>query len=140
MRGRAEGEISGGPAGHGRNPEGEDATGNANWVEQLADGINNYSTTCRHDSEQTLTEDYNDDDDDEAERVPNYWFSVRRRVREPLAEYVLFLRILDPASIDRWAGTMVAVLISVSGNLQVKTSQGQAGSFSQEAATWGLGE
>lgn len=34
---------------------------------------------------------------------------------------------------------MVAVLMGTAGNLQVKTSQGQAGSFTQEAAMWGLG-
>jgi aquaglyceroporin related protein, other eukaryote len=34
---------------------------------------------------------------------------------------------------------MVAVLIGVAGNLQVKTSDGNAGNFTQEAAMWGLG-
>jgi aquaglyceroporin related protein len=34
---------------------------------------------------------------------------------------------------------MVAVLIGTTGNLQVKTGKGEAGSFTQEAAMWGLG-
>ncbi|KAF2732574.1 aquaporin-like protein, partial [Polyplosphaeria fusca] len=72
--------------------------------------------------EQTLQDDGSDPDDDETE--PNWWFGIRRKMREPLAE---------------WLGTMVMVLMGVCGNLQVKTSQNQAGSFSQSAAMWGLG-
>lgn len=34
---------------------------------------------------------------------------------------------------------MISVLMGVCANLQVKTSEGQAGSFGQSAAMWGLG-
>ena len=34
---------------------------------------------------------------------------------------------------------MVSVLMGVCANLQVKTSNGEAGSFTQSAAMWGLG-
>lgn len=34
---------------------------------------------------------------------------------------------------------MVSILMGVCANLQMKTSQGEAGTFSQSAAMWGLG-
>lgn len=77
------GETSGGPASHSRNPADENEAGNSNWVEQLADNANGYSDSGRHNSEQTLTED-GDSADDNTE--PNYWFGIRRQIREPLAE------------------------------------------------------
>ena len=82
------GETAGGPAGHGRDAEDEDEAGNSNWVEQLADRANDYHETGRHDSQKTLTEN---SEDDEGEQIPNYWFSIRRRMREPLAEYLISL-------------------------------------------------
>ena len=120
------GESSGGPAGHGRNPEDEDEGGNSNWVEQVADRTNGYSSTGRHQSgqsDETLTHD-DESENNDGETIPNWWFGIRRMIREPLAE---------------WLGTLVSVLMGVCANLQMKTSGGQAGNFSQSAACWGLG-
>ena len=58
------------------------------WVEHFADGITNPVEGQRQGgtSQDTLIEDEDEDDDDE--EMPNYWFRVRRRFREPFAEYV----------------------------------------------------
>ncbi|KAL1610665.1 hypothetical protein SLS60_002335 [Paraconiothyrium brasiliense] len=117
VRGRPLGETAGGPAGHGRDPEDEDEHGNTNWIEQVADA------NGRHNSEQTLNDEDEGDEDDDGSQ-PNFWFGIRRQLREPLAE---------------WLGTLVSVLMGVCANLQMKTSDGKAGSFAQSAAMWGIG-
>lgn len=82
MRGQAIGEASGGPASNARNPGDEDGVGHTNYMEHFA-GWDNYSERGhRNDSDETLTEEGQDDDDD----TPNWWFSIRRKTREPLAE------------------------------------------------------
>lgn len=86
MRGRPLGESAGGPAGHGRDPEDEDEHGNSNWIEQVADA------NGRHGSDQHLTENGDEEDeggqaaDDKYGTEPNFWFGIRRMLREPLAE------------------------------------------------------
>lgn len=85
VRGRPLGESSGGPAGHGRDPEDEDPNGNTNWVEQLADRGGRQNNE-RHNSDETLADDDESSDGDEDGTEPNYWFGIRRKMREPLAE------------------------------------------------------
>ncbi|KAI9683211.1 MAG: hypothetical protein M1820_010926 [Bogoriella megaspora] len=121
VRGQPTGETPGGPATKGREQAEEDENGHANFVEHFADTLTGPGQLGLNDSQETLTDATEDYEDEE---LPNYWFGVRRRFREPLAE---------------WLGTMVAVLVGVCGNLQVKTSGGESGSFSSEAAAWGLG-
>ena len=133
------GETSGGPAGHGRNEQDEDEAGNSNWVEQIADGVNGYSKAGRNDSDETLTDSNNGDDD--GETVPNYGVcSAPSAPRAPRRVSLGSTREMLPAADGlRWLGSMVSILMGVCANLQVKTSKGQAGGFTQEVAMWGLG-
>lgn len=121
IRGQRVGEIPGGPAALETYDDEE---------ERGRSRIRESPSTTRKGGSSSLTKRENDTSPSEQDQVteetqlPNSWFAIRRKLREPLAE---------------WLSTMVLVLIGVSGNLQVKTSEGQYGSFSQEAAMWGLG-
>ena len=74
------GEAAGGPASNARNPNDEDEHGHTNYLEHFADW-DNFEREGHNDSEETLTEEGDDEDD-----FPNWWFAVRRKIREPLAE------------------------------------------------------
>ncbi|KAI9665904.1 MAG: hypothetical protein M1821_003839 [Bathelium mastoideum] len=125
VRGQPQGEVPGGPATKAREQADEDEGGHANFVEHFADTLTGPGelTSAANDSQETLTDEA-DTDEEEHEEIPNYWFHIRRMIREPLAE---------------WLATMVAILMGVAGNLQVKTSKSQDGGFTQSAAMWGIG-
>jgi len=85
VRGQPLGETPGGPAGASQNPEDEAESEHTNFVEHFADGLTGPPGAMGGgDSEETLTKSA--DDDDEGEEIPNFWFGIRRKIREPLAE------------------------------------------------------
>ncbi|KAL9065333.1 MAG: hypothetical protein Q9157_007509 [Trypethelium eluteriae] len=92
VRGQPQGETPGGPATKAREQADEDEEGHANFVEHFADTLTGPGELggAGNDSQETLTDEADADDDEqeeeEEEEVPNYWFGIRRMIREPLAE------------------------------------------------------
>lgn len=87
MRGQPQGEVPGGPATKAREQADEDEEGHANFVEHFADTLTGPGklTSAMHDSQETLTDEAGVDDVEEEEQ-PNFWFRIRRMIREPLVE------------------------------------------------------
>ena len=92
VRGQPQGEVPGGPATKAREQANEDEEGHANFVEHFADTLTGPGelTSAVHDSQETLTDEApaegEDEEEEEEEETPNYWFRIRRMIREPLAE------------------------------------------------------
>ena len=87
VRGQPEGEVPGGPATKAREQAEEDENGHSNFDEHFADTLTGPGelTSGMNDSQKTLTDEA-DTDEVEEEEIPNYWFHIRRMIREPLAE------------------------------------------------------
>ncbi|KAL9094931.1 MAG: hypothetical protein Q9165_002881 [Trypethelium subeluteriae] len=90
VRGQPQGETPGGPATKAREQADEDEDGHANFVEHFADTLAGPGelTGAMNDSQETLTDEADVDggEEEDEEEVPNYWFGIRRMIREPLAE------------------------------------------------------
>jgi hypothetical protein len=86
VRGQQVGERAGGPAGQGRDPDDEDENGHSNWIEHVADANGRDKDNRKLDSLDIEEQRGDKVKKVEDESEPNFWFGIRRKLREPLAE------------------------------------------------------
>ena len=84
-QGDPQGETGGGPA---ANPRRQDMEGENqdDWVQHFADGLVNPLDTERQERQPSQDTLVDEEDEGEEEEIPNWWFSIRKRLREPFAE------------------------------------------------------